>query len=422
MDREKIPNNTLRRERQLRGWSQRKVAEFVDTSEDVISRWERGESKPSPFFQEKLCTLYGKSAEELGIFAHDQEEKSERYGNTKILETTKEPSVFSLPTVFVISQQEIDKAIDQFLAQKVIRFHNWLIDGLEEGTQLRWHLYYTSRNSLTEKGLQRQIERLEQLANDGGEHRQRICRLLAQNYQLAGNLNRDKFQYTKSINFFQKAERLHEDTQLPDLTAAAITRQAIALLRKNPEQHLNTVLALYCRAVNTMEHAESYTQVYVLSRYAEALARKGNYDECIESLDRAETLLNYAAHIPIEEDFAYTHLTLQSLADSRGECYVLLGKPQKGLEQLQAAQKNLNQKMSRNNCRLLMLQSEAYLVAGNPEACVEQALKGLNIARILESTSNIHWAYEILTKIRSSAFGNEPVIMRLQEAIQDQKR
>lgn len=67
MNGEKKRNTVLRRERQLRGWSQQKVAELVGTSEDVVSRWERGERKPSPFYQEKLCVLYQRSAEELGF-------------------------------------------------------------------------------------------------------------------------------------------------------------------------------------------------------------------------------------------------------------------------------------------------------------------------------------------------------------------
>src|SRR5260370_41911039 len=70
MDGEKKPNIFLRRERLLRGWSQQKVASLVETSEDVVSRWERGERKPSPFYQEKFCVLYGKTAEELGILQH----------------------------------------------------------------------------------------------------------------------------------------------------------------------------------------------------------------------------------------------------------------------------------------------------------------------------------------------------------------
>ncbi len=67
MDASRKPNHLLRYEREKRGWSQRRVAEQLDTSEDMVSRWERGERTPSPFFQEKLCGLFGKDAVELGF-------------------------------------------------------------------------------------------------------------------------------------------------------------------------------------------------------------------------------------------------------------------------------------------------------------------------------------------------------------------
>ncbi|HEU5380337.1 MAG TPA: helix-turn-helix transcriptional regulator [Ktedonobacteraceae bacterium] len=416
MDNERKPNSILRHERRLRGWSQRKVADLLDTSEDVVSRWERGERRPSPFFQEKLCALYRKSAEELGILVDGEEKDMKRRDATKTTSVAGTSLPFGLSSPLA-TLQERDEERNQPITRRMARLQNWVVDGLEDGTQLRWQLYYTSRNSLTENGLLSQIARLEQFADDGGNHHLRVCRLLAQNYQLAGNVARDRFQYTKSLAFFQKAEKLHQDTQLSDLTATAIARQAVALLRKDPERYLNTSLTLYTSAVDKAKHAEPYTQAYVLSRHAEALARKGNYDACIGSLDRAEALLSRAANVPVEEDFAYVHLTLQSLADSRGECYVLLGKPEKGLEFLQAAQKGLHQRMSRNTCRLLMQQSEAYLAAGEPDACVHQALKGLEVARTLESTSNIYWASEILAKLRSSAFRNEPVVDTLSETI-----
>lgn len=416
MNDEKKPNSILRRERQLRGWSQQKVAELVDTSEDVVSRWERGESKPSPFFQEKLCLLYGKSAEELGIFGYGEDEDIKRRESLQTMSATGASLVigFSSP---LAPLQNMDNEIEQLIARKLVRLQQWAVDGLEDGTRLRWQLYYTSRNSLTEDGLLSQIARLEQLADDGGHQYQRVCRILAQNYQLAGSLARDRFQYTKSLQYFQKAEQLHEDTQLSDLTAAAIARQAVALLRKDQEKHLQTSFALYQRAVERAKQAEPHTQAYVLSGYAEALARKGNYDECIKSLDQAEALLQRVANIPIEEDVAYVRLTLQSLTDSRGECYVLLGKPEKGLEYLQTAQKKQDQKFTRTNCRLLMQQSEAYLAAGLPDACVQHALKGLEVARLLESISNVYWASEILAKLRLSAFSKESIVDDLQEAV-----
>ena len=60
-------NQRLKRERELRGWSQAKVAMEIGTDPATIGRWERGLSFPYPYFREKLCVLFGKSALELGL-------------------------------------------------------------------------------------------------------------------------------------------------------------------------------------------------------------------------------------------------------------------------------------------------------------------------------------------------------------------
>ncbi len=63
-----IPNQSLRRERELRGWSQQEVAERIDApSSYYISRWERGVISPSPLYRERLCALFGKNAQELEL-------------------------------------------------------------------------------------------------------------------------------------------------------------------------------------------------------------------------------------------------------------------------------------------------------------------------------------------------------------------
>lgn len=61
------PNVRLRHERQLRGWSQAHLAEQIDVPDYYISRWERGEVLPSPYYQQKLCEVFGMTAEELGM-------------------------------------------------------------------------------------------------------------------------------------------------------------------------------------------------------------------------------------------------------------------------------------------------------------------------------------------------------------------
>lgn len=61
------PNNRLRYYRDLRGWSQQKLADEIDADMKIVSKWERGAATPSPYYREKLCTLFGKNAEELGL-------------------------------------------------------------------------------------------------------------------------------------------------------------------------------------------------------------------------------------------------------------------------------------------------------------------------------------------------------------------
>jgi tetratricopeptide (TPR) repeat protein/transcriptional regulator with XRE-family HTH domain len=60
-------NHLLRRERELRGWSQQRLANEIETDRFMVSRWERGAKSPSPYFRERLCLLFGKTAEELGF-------------------------------------------------------------------------------------------------------------------------------------------------------------------------------------------------------------------------------------------------------------------------------------------------------------------------------------------------------------------
>lgn len=60
-------NHALRRARQERGWSQTVVATKLDTSPKNVSRWECGVTRPSPYFQTRLCQLFDANAQTLGL-------------------------------------------------------------------------------------------------------------------------------------------------------------------------------------------------------------------------------------------------------------------------------------------------------------------------------------------------------------------
>lgn len=64
----------LRQEREIRGWSRSYIAEQVEVDLGTVGRWERGERLPHPHYRQKLCDLFGKSAQELGLLPDEMDE------------------------------------------------------------------------------------------------------------------------------------------------------------------------------------------------------------------------------------------------------------------------------------------------------------------------------------------------------------
>ncbi len=68
------PRTLLVEARLQKGWSQRELAERIGTTYVNISRWERNQTRPSPYFRSKLCTLFGKTEEQLDLDASQEDE------------------------------------------------------------------------------------------------------------------------------------------------------------------------------------------------------------------------------------------------------------------------------------------------------------------------------------------------------------
>lgn len=57
----------LQIERESRGWTRKYVANEIGVADYTIGQWERGEHKPYAEHIQKLCHLFGKNAEALGL-------------------------------------------------------------------------------------------------------------------------------------------------------------------------------------------------------------------------------------------------------------------------------------------------------------------------------------------------------------------
>lgn len=69
------PNERLKRERESRGWSRSFLAEQIGVHDTtLVGEWERGIDQPGQSYQEKLCSVFGKTAQELGFLPLPPEE------------------------------------------------------------------------------------------------------------------------------------------------------------------------------------------------------------------------------------------------------------------------------------------------------------------------------------------------------------
>ncbi len=87
------PRVRLAEARLSRDWSQQEVAERIGTNYVNVSRWERGVTKPTPYFRRKLCHLFGKTEQELDLEGNAVELTEDTSYKTAKAETHSAPGV-----------------------------------------------------------------------------------------------------------------------------------------------------------------------------------------------------------------------------------------------------------------------------------------------------------------------------------------
>src|SRR5579863_3163708 len=111
------PNHLLREARLERGWTQKDVADQIGAPLDLnVTRWERGTSRPSAYYIQKLCELFGKSARELGLLPSQQPEAASN-GELKKAEAAPAHPSKDLPagtvTLLFIDMAESTRLLEQ---------------------------------------------------------------------------------------------------------------------------------------------------------------------------------------------------------------------------------------------------------------------------------------------------------------------
>ncbi len=106
------PRWRLAEARTLRKLSQQEVADRIGTTYVNISRWERGITRPNPYFRRKLCAFFGKSEEELGLVVSMARSTEDRANGGDKATTRAASTSSSTQSIEIISEHGLyDSAI-----------------------------------------------------------------------------------------------------------------------------------------------------------------------------------------------------------------------------------------------------------------------------------------------------------------------
>jgi transcriptional regulator with XRE-family HTH domain len=384
MDGEKKRNNILRRERQLRGWSQQKVAELVGTSEDVVSRWERGERKPSPFFQEKFCILYGKNAEELGFIQSHLDQSS---------------TVITLVT-------DINQAINERL------------DQAESIINLVWEVWFASRPKQATREITKLLPNLEKMISMPLASVQvlRVKELVIRCHGLLGAIYLDALQNDAALYHYIQAHKFAEEIHDVNLTVTYLALMGDVLRQQNDKA---TAISYMENARNQAAQANQAALGHVLQLLAYTYSDIGNETAFEQTISEATDLLAFTGE---GRDITKKEFIPFEVYEIRGKANRDLGKPLKALPYLELAEKSLNKAESvtpRWHALLEISRGQAFCDAGDITTAVDVVSKGFIMAYQCHSLHQMNRVRKLLRKLENSPFRNHPRVQDLKNLLNE---
>lgn len=382
MDGEKKPNSILRRERQLRGWSQQKVARLVETSEDVVSRWERGERKPSPFYQEKFCALYGKTAEELGFLP---------------------PCLNQSPTLVTLVT-DINQAINERLEQA------------ESIINLAWEAWFGSRPKQATREITKLLPTLEKMTNMpvATVHVLHIKELVIRCHGLLGTIYLDALQNDAAFYHYIQAHKFAEEIRDTSLTATYLALMGDVLRQQNDKA---TALSHMENARDRAANADRATVGHILQLLAYTYGDIGNETAFEQTISEATDLLAFTGE---GRDIVKTEFVPFEVYEIRGKANRDLGKPLHALPYLALAETSLDKAESvtpRWHALLEISRGQACCDAGDITTGIDLISKGFILAYQCHSPHQMNRVRKLLRKLEKSPSRNHPKVQNLKDLL-----
>jgi transcriptional regulator with XRE-family HTH domain len=363
----RTPNERLRYQRKLRGWTLDDVAEQLHRQTETIpgaelgvdahmvGRWERGVRRPSPRYVAQLCRLFELSADQLGLVEGVQ--------HTALKEKEVERRQFLQYLSVVSGATMLDWDRLAALMQGGVGADQRMLDDLEALT-----LSYARRmEAMTPGSLMPALRSHMNLLNGTlrASHtpsmRARLLSLSGEAALLTGDGswvldNRGDARSCWSMALDMAREANDATLEAKVLSFQRKLHSTIA----NPGRHGSTqrAMALLDQAASNLgPESPPYLRVFVLASRAEDHAATGGAELAYRDLDAAETLLQSTT----ERDNGYfVRWDNARIAGYRGSCELRLNRPANATAILEPALAHTSRDLARQRCAVMIDLAAAY--------------------------------------------------------------
>jgi transcriptional regulator with XRE-family HTH domain len=426
MEEKRRPNERLRYERELRGWSQRTVAERVGTAEQVVNRWESGRHKPNRYFQTQLCELFGKSAKELGFMPAEQEVSPLPSGRVKDQERESNQTVDRREAVKHIGSLGLTSFTmpNALLSAQLLEQHPDLpnLSSLKEATPEVLHhftaLTETCRHlsegdelQLAEHILWSYLPRVEAIATLSFEQQYLAAAIASQGYLLAASLAGHRNNLLERLRYSEQALLYAKLAQDRNLQVVAL-RQAIICFdyMGYPEQ----VLHLSQRTFPLLNDVSPLLRACLYAGISGAYAQLKQQQQAERFIDLA---YEYFPEKPENEPgYLHTICRYSTLIFFDGLNYLNLGLPREA-EKILARIDGLHPKMqipARVRVELLNYQIEVFTALQDMEQACTYLETAAQAALVIGSERHLQDSSSLFQRMKVT-WPNERKVQQLED-------
>jgi tetratricopeptide (TPR) repeat protein len=402
----------------------------IGTSKEMVSRWETGERMPSPYYQDKLCVLFGVSAADLSFIEPLSQEQ------TLSIPSTPSQEVLSL-LVAAVSQgiimavRELERTGMDTSKRNLLKLLGTsivlagvggeaasFVHSMLNGDQMdlyaseiakRWAVYHSGNTLQALDGLGMWLTEVENFAKEAtGEQRGQAFMLTSISYQLQGSLYRDRMEYTLAHNSYKKAYLAADENDNLELKSSALARRGVTFIQQ--QKPIDAIQYLES-ALTTLDDQEfPGLRGYIYQALSEAHAMAQHRDESWMSIDLAEQVLAQKNDVV---ESSNCRLNTTSVMAQKGVNTVLLKNYDQAIALLNTGIAQYNPKLMRGRARLIAQKAEAYYGLGYVDQSTEAAEMAYSIARNIGSEKTISRVKNLYAALQQSPYRKAKSVINL---------